>query len=57
LSHRPAWPDETVGQLRFTGILVTGRVSEGRDSLPRLRVGLPFRQASLSLGCATNSSL
>ena len=40
-------PDETVGQLRFTGILVTRRVSEGCNSLPRLRVGLPFRQASL----------
>jgi len=39
------WPDETVGQLRFTGILVTRRVSEGSNSPPRLRVGLPFRQA------------
>jgi len=38
-------PDETVGQLRFTGILATRRVSEGCNSLPRLRVGLPVRQA------------
>ena len=43
-------PDETVGQLRFTGILVTRRVSEGCNSLPRLRVGLPFRQARCGEG-------
>jgi len=41
-----AWPDETVGQVRFTGISVTRRVSEGCNSFPRLRVGLPFRQAT-----------
>jgi len=40
------WPDETVGQLRCTGIVVTRRVSEGCKSFPRLRVGLPFRQAT-----------
>jgi len=38
-----------MGQLRFTGILVTRRVSEGCNSLPRSRVGLPFRQAKLGV--------
>jgi len=41
-----AWPDETVGQVRFTGISVTRRVGEGCNSFPRLRVGLPFHQAT-----------
>jgi len=42
-------PDETVGQLRFTGILVSRRVSDGSDSLLRLYFGLPFRQARRAL--------